>query len=78
MTVNRTRDDFVERWKRHIAGMALFGTVSELRDGPMVRAAKILEIPAQVEDLLGKMYDDLTRDRAFLSVAVPGEPKRKA
>jgi hypothetical protein len=58
-----TRDQFVARWKNHLAGMALFGAVSELRDGPLARAAKVMDIPAAVESLLGKMFDDATKDQ---------------
>lgn len=58
----RSRAEFVERWKRTVAGMALFGLASEARDGLLARTAKILEIPDEVEALLGRMYDDLLRD----------------
>lgn len=54
-----TKEEFVRRWKNHVAGMALFGMASERNDGPFVRAAKVFDIPKNVEDLLGKMYDDL-------------------
>lgn len=57
--MNRSRDEFVRRWRAHVAGMALFGLASEVKDGPLVRANKILDIPQEVESLLGKMYDDL-------------------
>jgi len=56
-----TREAFIERWKRHLAGLALFGVASETRDSPLARAAKILDIPADVEKLLGRLYDDATR-----------------
>lgn len=60
----KSREQFIERWKRHIAGMALFGVVSEVRDGPLARAAKVLDLPAEVERLLGLMYDDLAKQPA--------------
>ncbi len=60
----RSRDEFIERWKRHIAGMALFGIASEAKDGPLARTAKILEIPEHAEQLLGAMYDYLAKDNA--------------
>jgi hypothetical protein len=59
-----TREQFIERWKRHVAGMALFGVVSELRDGPLTRAGKIMEIPAEVEKLLGQLYDSAQPQKA--------------
>ncbi len=53
------KDAFIARWKKHMAGLALYGVASETRDGPLARAAKVLDIPAEVESLLGKMYDDV-------------------
>ena len=53
-----SKDKFVERWKTQLAGLALFGVASEVHDGTMVRASKILEIPGQVEKLLAKLYED--------------------
>ena len=54
-----TRTEFIDRWKRHVAGLALFGHVSEIQDTPLKRAARVLEIPAEAEKLLGMMYNDL-------------------
>ncbi len=56
----KSRDEFVRKWRCHLAGMALFGVASEARDGPMLRASKVLDIPGNVEALLARMYDDLT------------------
>jgi hypothetical protein len=56
-----TREEFVCRWRNHLAGMALYGAVSELRDGPLMRASRVLDIPSAVESLLGRLYDDATR-----------------
>ena len=38
----RTKEDFIKRWRNHLAGMALYGVASETRDGPLVRASKVL------------------------------------
>ena len=54
-----TQEAFIAKWKTSLAGLALFGVASETKDGPIKRAAYILEIPAQVEGLLKRMYDDL-------------------
>ncbi len=54
-----SRDDFVRKWRNHLAGLALFGVVSEQRDGPLVRAAKVMDIPAEVDRILGMMHRDL-------------------
>lgn len=63
----KTKQEFIERWKKHVAGMAMFGMASERNDGPLLRASKLFELPAEVEKLLGQMYDDVT--------AVPKEIK---
>lgn len=55
----KTREQFVKRWSRHLAGLALYGLVSELRESTMGRASRALDIPAEVERLLTAMYDDL-------------------
>jgi len=73
--MRRTRDEFIALWRRHLAGMALYGTVSEMRDGPLVRTTKILDIPAEVENLLGRMFDSLKPEDAPLPVKVSnGQP----
>lgn len=75
--MSRTEDEFVTRWRRHLAGLALYGTVSELRDGPLVRASKVLDIPAEVERLLKQMYADLKPAAEPKPVAAPQpEPTR--
>lgn len=55
----KSREQFIERWKKHLAGLALFGTASEKNDGPLVRASKIFDLPSEVTALLGMMYDDI-------------------
>lgn len=68
--MNRTREEFLKKWSKYMAGIALYGTCSELRDSPLAKAGKALDIPAEVEDLLGKMYDDLARDLKPLPMPV--------
>ena len=53
-----TKEDFVKRWRHKLAGLALFGVVSETKDGPLKRAANALDIPQTVETLLAELYDD--------------------
>lgn len=62
------RDEFIARWRCHLAGLALCGTASEIRDGPLARASRVLEIPAEVDRLLAQMYADLA----------PAEPEPRA
>ncbi len=54
-----SKDDFVKKWRKHLAAVALFGYVSESKDKPMERAAKIMDIPADTDALLARIYDDL-------------------
>lgn len=54
-----TREAFIARWRRNLAGLALFGVASDVKDSPLKRAAYALDIPAEVERLLGQLYDDL-------------------
>lgn len=58
----RSREEWMKRWRLHVAGLALFGRYSEEKDGLATRTAKILDIPSEVMKLLEKMYDDLTAD----------------
>lgn len=63
----RTREEFVARWRSHVAGLALYGLIAELStpaDRRLSQANRALEIPGQVERLLGQMYDDLARQTA--------------
>jgi hypothetical protein len=54
-----TRAEFIKAWQARLAGLALCGLVSELRESPMQRGARALDIPADVRKLLEEMYDDL-------------------
>ncbi len=55
----KTKEEFIARWRVHMAGLALFGVVSEVRESTQARASKALDIPGQVEKLLAQMYEDL-------------------
>ena len=69
----KTREEFISRWRCHLAGLALFGVASETKDGAMVRASKVLDIPAQVEKLLGQMYADLAAEETKPRLVVNGD-----
>lgn len=60
----KTKQEFTNRWKHKLAGMALYGVASEVNDGPITRAGKIFDVPAEVERLLGMMYDELAATEA--------------
>lgn len=57
-----SKQKFIDEWKHKLTGIAVFGAVSEMNDGPLVRAGKIFELPKEVEKLLGAMYDSISRD----------------
>jgi hypothetical protein len=75
-----TRVEFLKKWRHHLAGLALYGSVSAQTEGPLARAARAYDIPAEVENLLLKMYDDLVRPRPALpptnGVAPPTKNER--
>lgn len=56
-----TREEFVNRWKYHVTGMALCGHVNDTNGGPLKRASDAFELPSKVVDMLGKMFDDATQ-----------------
>ncbi len=56
-----SKEAFIEKWRNHIAGLALYGTISDLRDSPMTRATRHMQIPALVEKTLGQMYESIQR-----------------
>ena len=69
----KTKQQFTDRWKKHLAGLALYGVASETHDGILTRAGKVLEIPAEVERLLGMMYDELSATDEVMPMN--GKPK---
>ena len=72
-----TKNEFIERWKRHVAGMALFGWASDRNDSNNERAQKLWDIPKQVEELLGKMFDDV-QPKAAPAPATPAQNNKPA
>jgi hypothetical protein len=58
----KTREQFIAKFRTHVAAMALFGVVSEAKDGLLARAGKVLEIPAETDKLLIAMYQYLMAD----------------
>lgn len=53
-----TQQEFIAKWQPHIAGLALCGSCSEMRDSPLVRGSKAMEIPEMVRNLLKQMFND--------------------
>lgn len=56
--MTRTRDQFIDRYARHWAAMILFMQAGELKEGALARASRIYDMPAEVRDLLGRMWDE--------------------
>lgn len=54
-----TREQFIKRWEREMAGWGLMAMVNDLREGPMAKAQRVLDIPDDARRLLGRLYDDL-------------------
>jgi len=52
------KNKWVEKWKFHVAGLALYGAFSDENDGPLVKAQKSWDIAKRVEDLLARMWAD--------------------
>ena len=56
-----TKEQFVERWRCHLTGLALYGVISDATDNVLKRSAKVFDIPKTVESLLEKLYEDATK-----------------
>lgn len=54
-----TRTAFIDKYKFHLLGMAIYGRASDAKDGPLKKAMMWYEAPAEVERLLSDMFDDL-------------------
>lgn len=55
-----SRDEFVRKYRHKWGAMILFMQASEVKgEGTLARTARIFDMPQEVEQLLGLMYDDL-------------------
>jgi hypothetical protein len=61
--VKHSRLEFRKKFQAHIAGLALFGAASEVKDSTLHRGARAMEIPGEVIALLDAMYDYLESER---------------
>ena len=68
-----TQEEFVKRWRYHVAGMALYGTCPEAT-GPAGRAFRAFEIPAAVEKMLANMWQDAQQSPPLPPPAPPTTP----
>ncbi len=54
-----TRDQFISKWKKVIAGGFVFGYADQKRLSTIDLAEKFLNVGPEVERLVGQMFDDL-------------------
>ena len=52
------KNKWIEKWKFHIAGLALYGAFMDENDGPLAKAQKSWDIGKRVEELLARMWAD--------------------
>ena len=61
----KTKDEFIRRWKAHVAGVIALGAAKTRRiltgtiEGPADLGLLMLELTETTEQLLRHMYDDL-------------------
>lgn len=70
--MNQDRDRFIERWKRHVAGVIALGgvQVKRIKATTLIEAGEqqpaeafgglVMDLHEQTVTLLGQLYDDLT------------------
>lgn len=54
-----TKEEFRDRFRLQMAGIALYGLVTEMNGGVIAKTTHALAIPEMVEKVLGVMYDYL-------------------
>lgn len=59
----KTREEFVKKWLPYLSGIALCGHCHDAKEGPMAKGARVVTIPDEMRELLGRMYDDMTATR---------------
>ncbi len=55
-----SKDDFIRRFRVRMAGWGLYGVHTECVGGPLVRASRALDIPAEAEKFLGELFDAIS------------------
>lgn len=58
-----TRDDFIKRWKFHLAGGFVYGYHADAHMGPAAKAQYQHEITKHVDELLGHMFDSIYQQK---------------
>jgi hypothetical protein len=52
----KSKEEFIKKFKNDIAGMALYGYVSDQKEGPCERVTHIFKIIPEVESKLAEMW----------------------
>lgn len=57
-----TKPEFIKKYAYRLGGMVLFMQAGEVKaEGVLSRTQRVFEMPAEIETLLGAMFDDLKR-----------------
>ena len=59
-----TREEWINRFKHQLGGLAIFGMISDQRDGALARTRYVWEIRDTVLSLSGEMWDAATNETA--------------
>ena len=59
-----TREEWINRFKHQLGGLAIFGMISDQRDGALARTRYVWEIRDAVLSLSGEMWDAATNETA--------------
>ena len=59
-----TKDEWINRFKHQLGGLAIFGMISDQRDGALARTRYVWEIRDAVLSLSGEMWDAATNETA--------------
>lgn len=74
--MKRTRAEFVARWKYHLTGFALYGHATGKIENILERATRVHDLPAEVEKMLGQLWDDLKPEDKPLPVQPTKETRK--
>lgn len=59
-----TKDEWINRFKHQLGGLAIFGMISDQKDGPVARTRHVWEVRDTVLSLSGEMWDAATNETA--------------
>ena len=59
-----TKDEWINRFKHQLGGLAIFGMISDQKDGALARTRHVWEVRDTVLSLSGEMWDAATNETA--------------